>query len=166
MAFELYVPSIVEQFLKSKKIWTNMKINDPTWQSFISAVVDRFVGGNHHFFLLDFICSVADGYLAEGRQNEFILDLLQLNVPKLFAVETGADEASEEMDMEVAGKFSLFLCDYINKNALRPIILTQMISILVCLYDLYACSSSNLLLSVLLLAVTDLSVGDLTYLFN
>ena len=109
-----------------------VRINDPTWHSFIGEVVLRFGGARNHFFLLDFLRSVADSYLLDNRQREFISDLMQLNVPKLFAIEEGADEATEKEDMEVGKEFTIFLRNYINRNALKLSILSQMTSLLVC----------------------------------
>ena len=129
-AFKIYSPNIVEQFLKTYKVQPDVKIDDPTWHSFISEVVMRFGGARNHFFLLDFLQSVATGYLADRRQKEFILDLLQLSVPKLFAVEEGCEDAAE--DMEVTKKFTFFLRSFISRHALKHSILTQMTAILVC----------------------------------
>ena len=55
-----------------------------------------------------------------------MVDLLKLEVPKLFAVEGGG-----ERDEEVRRKFSAFLQDYINRNGLRHTILEKISIILV-----------------------------------
>lgn len=55
-----------------------------------------------------------------------MLDLLQLKVPKLFAVEEGGKE-----DEEVCLQFSAFLRNYISRNALKLTILGQIRNILV-----------------------------------
>ena len=54
------------------------------------------------------------------------MDLLKLEVPKLFAVEGGGKE-----DQAVAHEFSAFLGDYIFKNGLKHTILGKMNVILV-----------------------------------
>lgn len=131
-AFKIYPAKIVEEFLGLYVVQQDIKIKDPTWHAFISEIVERFGGASNHFFLLDLLKSVASGYLADKRQTEFILDLLQLKVPKLFAVEKEADEMAEKEDMEVAKKFSLFLRGFISRNALKHSILTQMTALLVC----------------------------------
>ena len=128
----------MEDFLGQYVVQQDIRINDPTWHSFISEVVVRFGDARHHFFLLGFLESVAAGYLTDKRQKEFVLDLLQLNVPKLFAVEEGADEATEKEDVEVGKNFSIFLRNFINRHALKHSILTKMTDILVCSYISYS----------------------------
>ena len=111
----------------------DVRIDDPTWHSFINEVVVRFGGASHHFFLLDFLRSVAASYVTDERQKEFVLDLLQWNMPKLFAVKEGADEVTEKKDVEVARNFSIFLRNFINRNALKHSILIQLPDVLVCI---------------------------------
>ena len=123
---------MVEEFLGFYEIQTGMKINDPTWQTFISEIVSRFGGARNHYFLLDFLKNVSNSYLTEARQAVFVIDLFQLKVPKLFAIEEGSDEIAEKEDLEVARKFSFFLRGYINRLALKQSILAQMSTLLVC----------------------------------
>ena len=134
-AFKIFPAKMVEEFLGFYVIQPGLKIGDPTWHMFVSEIVVRFGGARNHFFLLDFLKAVAAGYLSDKRQQEFVVDLLQLKVPKLFAVEEGADgpEAAEKEDTEVARRFSVFLRAYINRNALKHSILNQMSTLLVCL---------------------------------
>ena len=123
---------MVAEFLGFYVIQPGMKINDPTWQTFISNIVSRFGGARMHYFLLDFLKSVFNSYLAEARQAMFIVDLLQLNVPKLFAVEVyDDDEIAEKEDLEVARRFSFFLRSRINRHALKDAVLSQMSMIIV-----------------------------------
>ena len=124
----------MEEFLWQYVVQQDIRINDLTWHSFINVVVVRFEGASHHIFLLDFLTSVAAGYLTDKRQKTFVLDLLQLNVPKLFAVKEGVDEVTEKEDVEVAETFSIFLRNFINRNALQQSILIQIPDILVCAY--------------------------------
>ena len=131
-AFRIYSVGTVAEFLYSYRVQQDVKINEPTWHSFISEVVMRFGGARNHFFLQDFLLAVAAGYLADKRQTEFVLDLLQLKVPKLFGIEEGGDSTAEKDDAEVAKCFSLFLRTFINKHALKRSILNQMTTILVC----------------------------------
>ena len=69
---------------------------------------------------------MAERYHGDGRSGELVVDLLKLEVPKLFAVGRG-----EERDEEVRHKFSAFLRDYINRNGVRHTILEKMNIILV-----------------------------------
>ena len=123
---------MVEEFLGFYVIQPGMKINDPTWQTFISEIVSRFGGARNHYFLLDFLKNVSNSYLTEARQAVFVIDLFQLKVPKLFAMEEGSDEIAEKEDLEVARKFSFFLRGFINRHALKQSILVQMSTLLVC----------------------------------
>ena len=140
-AFKIYPVKMVEEFLGFYEIRQGMKINDPTWQTFISEIVSRFGGARNHFFLLDFLKNVSHSYLHEIRQSEFVVDLLQLKVPKLFAMEEGSDEIAEKEDLEVARRFTFFLRNYVNRHALKQSILAQMSTLLVrkCTCDMYLC---------------------------
>ena len=70
-----------------------------------------------------------------------MVDLLQLKVPKLFAIDEGSDEMAEKEDMEVAKRFTFFLRNYVNRHALKQSLLAQMSTLLVCkcTRDLYLC---------------------------
>ena len=130
-AFKIYPSSAVEEFLSSYQVQQGIKINDPTWHSFISEVVSRFCGAKSHFFLLDFLKLVAARYVMDSRQTLYVMDLLQLKVPKLFAIEEETNETDEKEDVEVRRNFSAFLWNFINRNALKHSILTNMTTILV-----------------------------------
>lgn len=130
-AFKIYPSTIVEEFLGLYNVPQDIRINDPTWCSFINDVVVSFGGASAHVYLLDFLKSVADSYLKDKRQQQFVMDLLQLKVPKLFAVEEGANETIEKEDETVARKFSAFLRNFINRHALKNSILNQMTTLLV-----------------------------------
>ena len=86
----------------------------------------RFSGAHHHHYLLDLLQSVAERYHQDGRAGDLLVDLLKLEVPKLFAVEEG-----DEKDEEVRHKFSEFLQNYIFWCNLKHTILKKMESILV-----------------------------------
>lgn len=79
--------------------------------------------------LLDFLKKVAERYLQDTRAAEFVLDVLLLSVPKLFAVEEGGKE--NEAAANISVEFTAFLKDYITRNSLKPLILAQMKDILV-----------------------------------
>ena len=86
----------------------------------------RLSGAQHHHCLLDFIQSVAKRYHGDSHPEDFVMDLLKLNVPKLFAVERESEEVKAVND-----KFSLFLREYISHNALKYGILVKMDDIMV-----------------------------------
>ena len=69
---------------------------------------------------------MAKRYRDDGQAGELVVDLLMLEVPKLFAVEGG-----EEEDEAVGQEFSAFLRDYISHNSLKHTILSKMNIILV-----------------------------------
>ena len=67
-----------------------------------------------------------------------MVDLLKLEVPKLFAVEGGREE-----DETVGREFSAFLRDYISRNALKFTILGKMNIILVRHSEKFPCARNN-----------------------
>ena len=69
---------------------------------------------------------MAECYRNDHRAGELVVDLLKLEVPKLFAVE-GAGEKHEVVRHE----FSQFLKNYILRGRLKRTILEKMRSILV-----------------------------------
>ena len=125
--FDIYPITMVKGFLHSYAVKQDIKICDLTWHSFISEIVTRFEGAGNHSVLLDFLEKVAeDGYLRDKRQQEFVMDLMKLNVPKLFAKKEEADETASREDTRVARAFQDFLASYINRNALKKIIIIEM----------------------------------------
>ena len=86
----------------------------------------RFGGKQHHHYMLGFLKSVAEHYHGDGRAGDLIVDLLKLEVPKLFAVEGGGEKSEAESD-----EFSVFLRNYICRCNLKPTILGKMDAILV-----------------------------------
>ena len=67
-----------------------------------------------------------------------MVDLLKLEVPKLFAVEGG------EEDKAVGLEFSAFLRDFISRNALKPTILGKMNVILVRDLEKFPCAKNSI----------------------
>ena len=98
----------------------------PLLYLFLNANTSRFSGAQHHHYLLDFLKRVANRYCDDGRAGDFVMDLLKLKVPKLFAVEQGG-----EKDEEVRCMFTTFLRNYIHRNALKHTILKNMSKIMV-----------------------------------
>ena len=66
--------------------------------------------------------SVAESYRSNKRAGDFIPDVLQLNVPLLFAAENepGAGDVSHVGDI-----FSSLLREYIQRNNLQPVIMNK-----------------------------------------
>ena len=129
-AFNVYPAGTVKDFLSSYVISQKICICDPTWQKFIEVVVDRFIGAENHFFLCSFMEAVGRKYVEDKRSPLFLVDLLQLKVPKLFALED-TNVTGDTTPSEVPRKFSSFIRSYINSNALKSHLLMQMTAILV-----------------------------------
>ena len=62
-------------------------------------------------------------YQNDNRQNDFIKDLMLLDVPNLF---------SQEDDQSIQTLFVNMICTFIKNNALKEVILGQVITIMVC----------------------------------
>ena len=95
----------------------------------------RFTDAEHHTFLLEFLKSVAQCYLAQGRANHFILDVLQLDVPNLFGTESEGSTSTLQSDIlstSVPDQFTHFLSDYVKRNALQEALLSSVETIWVC----------------------------------
>ena len=90
----------------------------------------RFSGAQGHYFIPDFLQSVAKRYQENGRARDFVLDLLRVKVNKLLAVEPGEYEAA---GAEVQRNFRGFLQDFIRRNALKLALLREMKYIMVCI---------------------------------
>lgn len=69
---------------------------------------------------------MAKCYREDGRAGDFLLDLLELKLPELFAAERGRGE-----DEKVRHNFTTFLWDYILRCGLKHTILEEMRNILV-----------------------------------
>ena len=88
----------------------------------------RFTDARHHKSLLEFLQSVAVSYLKQCRAKDFVLDLLQLDVPKLFASECEGSTSTLQSDIaagSVSDEFTTFLSEYIQRNDLRKAILAN-----------------------------------------
>ena len=131
-AFKIYPNSSVENFLSRYIPSNDIDITEPTWRYFFGDVVSRFVGAQHHGFLFDFLNTVSVVYLDDKRSQEFVFHLLELRVPKLFAVDDEeCDEGSKKEDIAIRDRFWKFLSDYITSNALKNTVVTQISRILV-----------------------------------
>lgn len=131
-AFKIYPNSSVENFLSGYVPSSDIDITEPTWRSFFGEIVSRFVGARHHEFLFNFLDTVSCVYLNDKRSPEFVFHLLELRVPKLFAVDDEeSDEVIRKEDIAIREKFLRFLSDYINSNALKNTIINQISRIMV-----------------------------------
>ena len=68
--------------------------------------------------------TVGDHYVQDGCPHDFILDLLCINVPKLFGLPEDTDE-SHPVAVEVQSEFSAFIQSYIHRNALNHFLFVQ-----------------------------------------
>ena len=90
----------------------------------------RHSGANNHHFLLKFIKSIGTQYVTDKRPHDFILDLLKIDVPKLFALPEKTDNGYD-VAVEVQSNLSTFVQDYIYSNDLKKGLLPRMSKILV-----------------------------------
>ena len=97
----------------------------------ILSITCRHSGGHNHRFLLEFIKRVGTHYATDRRPLDFILDLLDIKVPKLFALPEKTDNGYA-VAVEVQGNLSTIVQDYIYLNALKSGLLQRMSKILVC----------------------------------
>ena len=74
----------------------------------------RFPGAHSHYFLSDFLQSVAESYAKEDKAYDYILHLLQLDC-KLLSVASG----KERDGREVQDIFKKFLRNYIKRYSLK-----------------------------------------------
>ncbi len=96
-----------------------------------------FKDARHHQFLLDFLKSAGRCYLEQGRAKDFIMDLMELNVPDLFTMDTEGSTStiqSDIMSSSVPEDFTQFLADYIQRHHLHEALLKDVEKIWVCTY--------------------------------
>ena len=95
------------------------------------ATAYRFSGAHEHRFLLNFIKTVGDRYVKDGRPQDFIIDLLSINVPKLFGLPADTDVREHSVAVEVQNEFTSYVLNYIRINTLKAGLLQKMSRILV-----------------------------------
>ena len=122
-----YPSEFVEIFLKDYDTHSLIQISNPVWISLFNEVVSRFPGAKSHSFFLEFLSKVEASYIKRGRNREFMIDILTMKVPKLFAV----NSATQIDDLEVVEKFRVQLRQHINNNALKLSIVSNLSRILV-----------------------------------
>lgn len=77
-------------------------------------------------FILDFFRKVAGKYRKTNRSRDFIIHVLQLNVPNIFS-STGEPD---DDNVPIETRFMEFLRDYIQRNNLRGVIIDRIQEIL------------------------------------
>ena len=87
----------------------------------------RVPGAQNQHFILNFIKSIGEMYTMDSRSADFILDLLAVKVPKLFAV----SYAECTLDVAVQNEFSIYLHSYIQMNGLKRDMMKSIDKILV-----------------------------------
>lgn len=100
-SLRIYPPEFLEHFLDKFDLPSTVIINSHEWIVFLTEFVAIFSGARNHRCIDIFLARVAAN--CKYGKVQFILDLLQLNVPKLFAVED--DVLHRDDDMEVAQQF-------------------------------------------------------------
>ena len=97
--------------------------------------------------LLGFLQKTGECYNEDKRAEEFIPNLLQFNVPCLFAIEEQQDDVGEESS--VADKFVEFLKGYVKNNSLHSSLLNFIHPLLKKLNDQQQHDLQRLIFSVL-----------------
>jgi len=83
---------------------------------------------------------ISEAYIEDSKQDSFIKDLMQLDVPNLFPV-----QSPEGDDLSIQKSFVDMISTFVRKNALKETILKQVVEIMVCTYicnilALYKCA--------------------------
>ena len=68
--------------------------------------------------------TVGNHYVQDGRSHDFILDLLDINVPQLFGLPDYTDKG-HPVAVKVQSEFSAFIQSYIHRNALNHFLFVQ-----------------------------------------
>ena len=74
--------------------------------------------------IVGLIKRISESYMISKRQNTFVTDLMQLDVPNLF-------QSFKEDDRSIEIVFIAMICEFIQKNTLKEVILSQVIAIMV-----------------------------------
>ena len=73
------------EYLEQYTVPAGTKVNDATCKEFFSGIVTDFSGAHEHYYLFDYLMKISERYKEDGCAKMFILNLLQLGVPKLFS---------------------------------------------------------------------------------
>lgn len=87
----------------------------------------RVPGAHNQHFILNFMTSIGATYTMDSRSADFILDLLAVKVPKLFAV----SDVGCALGVAVQKEFSMYLHSYIQTNGLKRDMMKSIDKILV-----------------------------------
>jgi hypothetical protein len=131
--FRIWPMIFLQDYLDQYVVLPNVKISDATWSEFFKVVLERFPNQEPQHSLFHFLCKVAKQYKDSNRPDEFILDLLKLDVPQLFVSNSNSDDGG---DGEAIGlRFSDFLKSYIMRNNLNKSLLVQIQSLVALMTD-------------------------------
>lgn len=96
------------------------------------TIITRYSEAQHHKTLLEFLKSVGDTYQEQRRAKNFVLDLLHIDVSKLFAEGHEKPPLQHEGGAGTSEEFSAFLCTYIQKFSISGAVLQDINLIWVC----------------------------------
>ncbi|KAL5460347.1 hypothetical protein EMCRGX_G033792 [Ephydatia muelleri] len=92
----------------------------PEWTGLLTFIITRFPDAGMHSFLLELLKRYSKYY--QGQEPmEFITDMMQLEVPNLFA------QGNNDEDRKVRSEFIHFLQDYVQRNSLRETLLNDIL---------------------------------------
>ena len=74
---------MLQEFLERSAIQADVSLL--CWEDFFTEVVLNFETAQHHSFLLNFLEGVANAYERSDRPDEYIYDLMKLNVSNLLS---------------------------------------------------------------------------------
>ena len=86
----------------------------------------RFSGGRCKRCIVGLIKRISKCYAVSERQNTFVTDLMQFDVPNLFLT-----QSFEEDDQSIEIVFIEMICKFIQENTLKEVILSQIKAIMV-----------------------------------
>lgn len=85
----------------------------------------RFSDADCKRCIIGLIKRISKAYETGKRENDFVNDLIHLDVPNLFLTQ------SKEDDLLIQKSIVDVICSFIQRNALKDIIMNQVISIMV-----------------------------------
>ena len=135
----VYNASIAEEFLtlKNNAFPTGFKINEHNFIVFLKKICK---GAKCHSFLLTNVFKPAiDLYIADGREQDYLTDLLEVSykVSELFASKNELQEGEQD---EVSLVFKEFLRSVIYVDSIKNVLSTTNICIVVSIYIIYTCN--------------------------
>jgi hypothetical protein len=122
----------LQDYLDQYVVLPNVKISDATWSEFFKVVLERFPNQEPQHSLFHFLCKVSKQYKDSNRPDEFIPDLLKLDILRLFVSNSNIDDDGGEA---IRLRFSDFLKSYIMRNNLNKSLLVQIQSLVALMTD-------------------------------